>query len=100
MQGGTGQAVDAVLACDRSSSTLTLQQRTLLDFADKITEHSQTITSEDIESMRSAGWSDLQIAETIHVTALFATFNRVVNAFGLPSQQLLPTFEQEVSDVR
>ena len=45
--------------------------------------------------MREAGWSDVQIAEAIHVTALFATFNRVVNAFGLPSQQLLRTLEPQ-----
>jgi alkylhydroperoxidase family enzyme len=39
--------------------------------------------------LRKAGWSDLQIAETIHTTALFAFFNRVVSGFGLPSQDLL-----------
>ena len=39
--------------------------------------------------MREAGWTDLQIAEAIHLTALFASFNRVVNAFGLSSQEML-----------
>jgi hypothetical protein len=42
-----------------------------------------------VQRMRDHGWSDLQLAETIHLTALFATFNRVVNAFGLPAQALL-----------
>ncbi len=41
-----------------------------------------------------AGWSDLQITEAIHLTALFAGFNRVVNAFGLPSQELLKMFAE------
>lgn len=45
--------------------------------------------------MRIAGWNDLQIAETIHITALFACFNRVVNAFGLPSQELLTIYSPE-----
>ena len=49
--------------------------------------------------MRLAGWTDLQIAETIHVTALYATFNRVVNAFGLPSQNLLGLLEPAPHDV-
>jgi hypothetical protein len=42
-----------------------------------------------VQRLRDHGWTDLQIAESIHLTALFATFNRVVNAFGLPSRQLL-----------
>jgi hypothetical protein len=41
-----------------------------------------------------ADWTDLQIAEAIHVTALFAAFNRIVNSFGLPSQELLKLVEQ------
>ena len=53
------------------------------------------MTPSDIDSMRTSGWNERQIAEVIHVTALFATFNRVVNAFGLPSQHLLDAFEQE-----
>lgn len=95
MQGGTQAAVRAVLACDLQSDDLTSQQRTLLEFARKITQDSQAITATEIDGMREAGWDDLQIAEAIHVTALFATFNRVVNAFGLPSQHLLDAFEQE-----
>ena len=94
-QGGAKTAIDAVLACDLSSENLTPRQRTLLDFARKVTQASQKVTPADIDGLRVAGFSDLQIAEAIHVTAMFATFNRVVNAFGLPSQHLLETFEQE-----
>ena len=95
MQGGSQATVRAVLACDLPSEHITPQQRTLLEFARTITQDAQAVTPTDIERMRASGWSDLQIAETIHVTALFATFNRVVNAFGLPSQQLLDAFEPE-----
>jgi alkylhydroperoxidase family enzyme len=99
MQGGSAPALDAVLACDAESLSITAQERTLLRFVKKITEESQSIAPSDIETMRLAGWTDLQIAEAIHVTALFATFNRVVNAFGLPSQQLLKQFEQPQQEV-
>lgn len=95
MQGGAQATVRAVLACDLESEHITPQQRTLLEFARKITQDSQALTPTDIDCMRASGWGDLQIAEAIHVTALFATFNRVVNAFGLPSQHLLDAFEQE-----
>jgi alkylhydroperoxidase family enzyme len=43
------------------------------------------------------GWSELQIAEAIHVAALFSTFNRVANAFGLKSQGLLALYADESS---
>lgn len=93
-QGGSQPALDAVLACDPDSDSITPEERVLLRFVKKITEDSQSITPADIEAMRAANWTGLQLAETIHVTALFATFNRVVNAFGLPSQELLKQFEQ------
>ena len=82
-------------ACNLDSEAITPPQRALLDFARKITEYSQAISPDDIEAVRVAGWSDLQIAEAIHLTALFACFNRVVNAFGLPSQDLLAIYAQE-----
>ena len=51
----------------------------------------------DVATLHQAGWKDAQIAESIHVTGLFATFNRVANAFGLKSQGLLALYkEQEI----
>jgi uncharacterized peroxidase-related enzyme len=95
MHGGSPEALDAVMACDLESSAITPAQSVLLGFACKVTGDSRDITPADIEALRAAGWSDLQIAETIHVTALFASFNRVVNAFGLPSQELLAMYVKE-----
>ncbi len=60
--------------------------RTLLAFVCKVDEQSSAIQPTDIEALSRAGWSDAQIAEAIHVTSLFATYNRVANAFGLESQ--------------
>jgi len=92
--GGSAPALDALLACDPEGPSLKAEERTLLRFVKKISEDSHAITPADIEAMRLASWTDLQIAETIHVTALFASFNRVVNAFGLPSQEMLKLFQQ------
>jgi uncharacterized peroxidase-related enzyme len=94
-QGGSPEALDAVMACDLESSAITSAQRVLLGFAQKVTNNSRAITPADIEALRAAGWSDLQIAEAIHVTALFASFNRIANAFGLPSQELLAMYAKE-----
>jgi len=98
VHGGSAEALEAVVVCQLESDALTPPQRALLHFARKITQNSQDIAPADIEELRAAGWSDLQIAETIHLTALFACFNRVVNAFGLPSQELLAIYERESED--
>ena len=97
MAGGSDDTTRALLACDLRSKSITPEQRTLLQFAKKITQDSQAISPADIAAMRTSGWTDLQIAETIHVTALFASFNRIVNAFGLPSQNLLNAFEEQLA---
>jgi hypothetical protein len=44
-----------------------------------------------------AGWSERQIAEAVHIVALFAASNRVVNAFGVPSQGLLAGYQADAS---
>ena len=87
--GGTSEQLAAATTCDLHSASLTTAQRALLLFAQKITQDSSAVSPEDVEHLRGSGWTDLQIAEAIHVTSLFACFNRVVNAFGLPSQGLL-----------
>jgi len=41
--------------------------------------------------LRAAGWTEDQIAEAVYVIAMFAFFNRVADAFGIPSQNYLST---------
>ena len=42
-----------------------------------------------MQKLRDAGWSENQIAEAVYITALFAFFNRVADAFGVPPQDYL-----------
>ena len=54
-----------------------------------ITEAAYRSTATDVEKLRVAGWKEEQIAEAVYITALFAFFNRVADAFGVPSQNYL-----------
>jgi len=63
----------------------------LLDYAELITKAASRSTAEDVQKLRDAGWSDDQISEAVYVSALFAFFNRVADAFGVPSQEYLST---------
>ena len=62
-----------------------------MDYVKLITDAAYRSTAEDVEKLRAAGWKEEQIAEAVYVTALFAFFNRVADAFGVPSQNYLET---------
>lgn len=83
--GGSAEVLCALEAGALDSGCLTPAERALLRFATKINADSRSITRNDIETTMQAGWTEAQVAEAVHIAALFATFNRVVNAFGLPS---------------
>jgi alkylhydroperoxidase family enzyme len=58
-------------------------ERALLSFVELVTKHAYKTTDADVEGLRAQGWTDPQIAECVYITALFAFFNRVADAFGL-----------------
>ena len=61
----------------------------MLDYVKLVTEDAPRTTPEDVQKLRDAGWSENQIAEAVYITALFAFFNRVADAFGVPPQDYL-----------
>ena len=60
----------------------------LLQFVKILTLSPHKNTPENVAALRHEGWSDEQIAEAVYVTALFAFFNRVADAFGLEDPRL------------
>lgn len=62
---------------------MTEAERALLRFVELVTRHAYRSTRAETDALRDAGWTDPQIAEAVYVTALFAFFNRVADAFGL-----------------
>ena len=68
---------------DLDAAGLTPAERGLLDFAAILTRHAAKTTDADVARLRDLGWTDPQIAEAVYVTAMFAFFNRVADAFGL-----------------
>jgi uncharacterized peroxidase-related enzyme len=95
VHGGSAEALCAIQKNDLASSSLTAEEQKLLRFVQKVDSNSHEIDKADVDLLCQAGWSQPQIAEAVHVAALFATFNRVANAFGLQSQGLLALFESQ-----
>ena len=68
---------------------LTPAERVLLEYVTKVTEAAYRTTEEDVQILRDHGWSEPQIAEAVYITAMFAFFNRVADAFGISPQGYL-----------
>ena len=60
-----------------------------MEYVKIITDAAYRSTPDDVEKLRQIGWSEDQIAEAVYITALFAFFNRVADAFGIPAQNYL-----------
>jgi alkylhydroperoxidase family enzyme len=60
-----------------------------MKYVELITRAAYRSTPEDVEEVRDAGWTEEQISEVVYITALFAFFNRVADAFGIPPQGYL-----------
>jgi len=68
---------------------LTPAERALLEYVKAVTMDAPRTTPEDVQRLRDFGWTEPQIAEAVYVTALFAFFNRVADAFGISPQGYL-----------
>jgi alkylhydroperoxidase family enzyme len=81
--------VQALVAGNLEEAGLDDAHRALLDYVTKVTEAAYRTTPEDVQLLREQGWTDPQIAEAVYITAMFAFFNRVADAFGVLPQGYL-----------
>lgn len=79
----------AILDGKLDEAGLTPAERILLDYVELVTNSASRTTADDVQKLRDVGWNENQIAEAVYITAMFAFFNRVADAFGVPSQDYL-----------
>ena len=68
---------------------MTAAERALMDYTRLITESAPRSTADDVQHLRNHGWTEDQISEAVYIIAMFAFFNRVADAFGVPPQHYL-----------
>ena len=71
---------------DYRTAPIEAEMKQLLSFAEKVARDASLVTSEDIETLRSAGFSDRAILDAAHVAGFFSYMNRVVQALGADSR--------------
>lgn len=92
--------VAALAEGNLEGAPVTEPERALLRMVETVTLHAYRTTDEQVEDLRSHGWTDPQIAEAVYITALFAFFNRVADAFGIDNQGYggpRPSWDQQQS---
>jgi uncharacterized peroxidase-related enzyme len=70
------------LATNHRYAKLEPRERTMLDFAVKLTVDSSSCTADDVEALRQAGWTDEDIFDVAEVTAMFNFTNRLASGLG------------------
>jgi len=60
-----------------------------MTYVELITNSAPRSTHADVQKLRDVGWTEDQIAEAVYIIAMFAFFNRVADAFGVPAQDYL-----------
>jgi len=83
LQDPTPELQASLARADLDAAPVSEAERALLRFVKLVTETAYRTTDADVEALRAQGWTDPQIAECVYVTALFAFFNRVADAFGI-----------------
>jgi alkylhydroperoxidase family enzyme len=83
--------VQAIFEGKLDEAGLTPAERALMEYVELITRAAYRSTAEDVQKLRDVGWKEEQIAEAVYITAMFAFFNRVADAFGIPAQDYLGT---------
>ena len=79
----------AILEGKLEEAGLSHAERALMDYTRIITDAAYRSTPEDVQKLRDAGWTEEQISEAVYIIAMFAFFNRVADAFGVPPQHYL-----------
>jgi uncharacterized peroxidase-related enzyme len=70
------------LATNHKYAPVDDRDRAMLDFAVKLTEQSHHCGPEDVEALRTAGWSDEEIMDIAQVAAMFNFTNRLASGLG------------------
>jgi uncharacterized peroxidase-related enzyme len=83
LQGQKAQDVDAIASGEAEKSQVTEKERGLLDYVKTLTLQPGKVSDKQVEGLRKAGYTDEEIFEASFITAMFAFFNRMADAYGL-----------------
>lgn len=83
LQGLKQHDVDELARGAAENTSLGERQRALLDYVKVLTLEPAKVRDTHVTRLRKTGWTEEQIFEASFVTAIFAFYNRMSDAYGL-----------------
>lgn len=77
------QTLYAQIREDYTQANLSPADRTMLDYAARLTLTPAAVTREDVQALRDAGFDDRAILDIAQITAYFAFVNRTADGLGV-----------------
>ncbi len=90
--GGT-ETLTQQLKSNYRQAAVTEAEMALMEFAELLTVQPSNVRESDIERLREVGWTDEDIVDIVHQTALFSYMNRVSEGLGIDLEQYMATIE-------
>ena len=78
-----GEALLRAATDEAAWGALPARDRSMLEYAVKLTRTPASVTREDVEGLRVQGLSDEAIHEIAQITALFNYYNRLADGLGI-----------------
>lgn len=79
----------AAVEADWRSAELSDKRHAMLIYAVKLTLTPGAMVRDDVESLRTAGFSDRDILDIVEVTSYYAYVNRIADGLGVPTEPWL-----------
>ncbi len=76
-------ALVAALELDWRTAPISSADRAMLTYAIRLTTKPSSVTAEDVEALRQAGFSDAAILDICQITGYFAFVNRLADGLGV-----------------
>jgi len=86
---GERALADALVADGWQQAPLEAPERALCAYADKLTRSPGAMVEQDVQNLRDAGWSDLEIHDACQVVAYFNYVNRLADGLGVSPEESL-----------
>jgi alkylhydroperoxidase family enzyme len=72
----------------------------MLEFVTKMTRDSKSMSEADVDRMRGAGFSDLQILEVVQLAGWFNCITRIADALGVEVEDWRTDWKKQILGVQ
>ena len=80
----------ADIESDFEKADISEKRKSMLRYAVKLTVEPASVTADDVDTLRVAGFGDIDILHIAEVVAYYAYANRIADGLGIPLEDWIP----------